>query len=566
MRLAQVQHACVGRPGQRVLGDEAGRAAHHEEADDDHRHQPQRQLPAGRSRCRAAASSARGSPARWRPRSTSATMATTMPRLPDLKYGARRATRCSRGGHGQGRPQCRGSGRRRLSRRCRIRRPACLQSVQARRASTELWPRAALYAPGTAALTNNSFASVTRRTRPASTPPSWPRRRFLGALAAAAAAPARAVPRRDHRRRRHADAGGHRRPSATRTSRRCRWPPSCAPTSSAAACSACVDAPGGFDETAAASACPTGAAAAPTRWLVGSVTRLADGRFDVRFKLWDVVKGERPGRPEPCRAAGRPAPGGAPRRRLDLPEPDRRARRVLHAHRLRHARRPAAITLHVTDADGEGGQIALASPEPDHLAGLVAQRQANWPTCPSRARRPWSGCRTWPPASAAWWPTSAAPTARRPGRPTAATWRVTLSRDGGSQLYLMSRDGGTPRRLTQQLGHRHRAGVHARRPADLLRQRPRRRPADLPHAASAAATPSASPSRAATTSARRSAPTAACWPTSRARAAAFKLMVQDLAGGTPQALTDTSDDESPSFAPNGRLLVYATPRRRAATC
>ena len=35
-------------------------------------------------------------------------------------------------------------------------------------------------------------------------------------------------------------------------------------------------------------------------------------------------------------------------------------------------------------------------------------------------------------------------------------------------------------------------------------------------------------------------------------------MTQDLAGGTPQALTDTSDDESPSFAPNGRLLVYAT--------
>jgi TolB protein len=40
--------------------------------------------------------------------------------------------------------------------------------------------------------------------------------------------------------------------------------------------------------------------------------------------------------------------------------------------------------------------------------------------------------------------------------------------------------------------------------------------------------------------------------------AAFKVMVQELAGGAPLAITDTSDDESPSFAPNGRLIVYAS--------
>ena len=44
MRAAQVQHALVGGPGQGVLGDEGGRAAQHEHADEDHRHQPQRDV------------------------------------------------------------------------------------------------------------------------------------------------------------------------------------------------------------------------------------------------------------------------------------------------------------------------------------------------------------------------------------------------------------------------------------------------------------------------------------------------------------------------------------------
>ena len=39
---------------------------------------------------------------------------------------------------------------------------------------------------------------------------------------------------------------------------------------------------------------------------------------------------------------------------------------------------------------------------------------------------------------------------------------------------------------------------------------------------------------------------------------AFKLALTDLANGSGgvRLLTDTSDDESPSFAPNGRLIVY----------
>jgi TolB protein len=39
---------------------------------------------------------------------------------------------------------------------------------------------------------------------------------------------------------------------------------------------------------------------------------------------------------------------------------------------------------------------------------------------------------------------------------------------------------------------------------------------------------------------------------------AFKLHVMDLSAGTATAITDTAADESPSFAANSRLIVYAT--------
>jgi TolB protein len=39
---------------------------------------------------------------------------------------------------------------------------------------------------------------------------------------------------------------------------------------------------------------------------------------------------------------------------------------------------------------------------------------------------------------------------------------------------------------------------------------------------------------------------------------AFKLHLMELASGAVTAITDTTADESPSFAPNNRLIVYAT--------
>ena len=162
--------------------------------------------------------------------------------------------------------------------------------------------------------------------------------------------------------------------SAAKTSAAWRWPPSCAPTSSAAACSA-PRRPAGRWTKAATSTWPTGAAAAPTPLVAGSVTRLADGRFDVRFRLWDAVEERAAAGPEQGRARGRPAPGRAPHRRRDPRKAHRRARRLRHPHRLRRARRPP---LHAARHRRRRRRRAggAGQPRAHHLAGLVARRQA----------------------------------------------------------------------------------------------------------------------------------------------------------------------------------------------
>ena len=138
------------------------------------------------------------------------------------------------------------------------------------------------------------------------------------------------------------------------------------------------------------------------------------------------------------------------------------------------------FTLRVADADGEGGQVALNSPEPIISPAWSPER----PRARLRVvREPEGGglhAGRRDRQRAARSPTSAARTARRPGRPTARRWPSPCRAMAGSQLYLIGRDGEQRAPPDDEPGDRHRAGVRARRQDDLLRQRPRRRPADLP--------------------------------------------------------------------------------------
>ena len=95
----------------------------------------------------------------------------------------------------------------------------------------------------------------------------------------------------------------------------------------------------------------------------GSATRLADGRFDVRYKLWDVVKGEAlTGQSLAVPAADLRL---AAHKMADAVQERLTGEPGVNATRIAYVTRAAnRYSLRITDADGEGGQIALASPQP----------------------------------------------------------------------------------------------------------------------------------------------------------------------------------------------------------
>ena len=288
----------------------------------------------------------------------------------------------------------------------------------------------------------------------------------------------------------------------------------------------------------------------------GSMTRLADGRFDIRFRLWDVVRGT-----ELIAQSQAMLPADlrlAAHRIADAIYERLTGDKGVFATRIAYVTRANnRYTLRVADSDGEGGQVALNSPEPiispawspdgRELAyvSFETQKAVVWvQTVASGQRRMVANFRG----------SNSAPAWSPDGQQLA----VTLSRDGGSQLHLIGRDGSNVRRITSSqaidtepvftpdgrglLFVSDRGGgpqVYRTTPAGGSVER-------VTFSGSYNISPAISPDGRTLAYISR-------------QSGAFKLTVQDLqSGSAPQAITDTTDDESPSFAPNGKLIIYAT--------
>ena len=288
---------------------------------------------------------------------------------------------------------------------------------------------------------------------------------------------------------------------------------------------------------------------------VGSATRLADGRYDVRFRLWDVVRGQS------LAADGFVVIAAdlrlAAHRIADMIYEKLTGDKGVFSTRIAYVTKAGPrYNLWVADADGENAQSALASNEPIiSPAWSASGRQLAYVSFESRKPVVYvheiaSGSRR---LIANFRGSNSAPAWSPDGR----TLAVTLTRDGGSQLYTIASTGGEPRRLTQSSGIDTEPLFSADgRSIFFVSDRggsPQvyRMPATGGEAQRVTFTGSYNISPTLSPDGR--------WLAYISRiSGAFKLQVMEIATGNVQSVTDTTADESPSFAPNGRLIVYAT--------
>lgn len=289
--------------------------------------------------------------------------------------------------------------------------------------------------------------------------------------------------------------------------------------------------------------------------LTGSINKAADGRFEVRYRLWDVVRAQDLG--------GQSFVVLASDLRLVSHRIADQIYEKLTGDKGVFSTRVTYVTkqankhlLWVADSDGENAQAALTSPEPI-ISPRWAPNGTDLAYVSFESRKPVvyvhdvaTGKRR---MLANFKGSNSAPAWAPDGKSIA----LTLSRDGGSQIFTLDAKGGEPKRITQSSG---------------IDTEPIFTPdgsavyfvSDRGGSPQIYRTPSnGGPVQRVTFSGNYNISPALSpdgrWLAYIARnGSQYKLQLLDLTTDKVYPLTETSMDERPSFAPNSKLIMYAT--------
>ena len=289
--------------------------------------------------------------------------------------------------------------------------------------------------------------------------------------------------------------------------------------------------------------------------VIGGAQRLPDGRFEVRFRLFDV--------PKQTQLAGvaytlSPAQARATAHRIaDVIYEKLTGERGVFSTRIAYVvKQNGRFELRIADADGQGAQVALASREPiispswspDGTRLAYVSFESKKPVVYVHSLT--SGQRH---VVANFRGSNSAPSWSPDGKQLAAV----LSKEGGSQIYLINADGSNVRRITQSAGIDTEPFFSA--DGQFIYFTSDRGGSPQIYRMSAAG---GEASRITFDGGYNVSPRLSVNGKSMAFVSRhdgrFQLAVMDLESRQMQVLTDTQRDESPSFAPNGTMILYAT--------
>ena len=290
--------------------------------------------------------------------------------------------------------------------------------------------------------------------------------------------------------------------------------------------------------------------------VTGSVNRLADGRIDVRFKLYDTGRQQDLGG---IALTSTPANARLSAHRIaDFVYEKLTGEKGVFSTRIAYVLKqgPARYELQVADSDGFNPQNALVSKEPV-ISPAWSPDGSKLAYVSFEARKPVIYVHSVATGQRV-------PVANFKGSNSAPSWSpdgrqlaITLTRDGNSQVYLINADGSNARRLTQSSGIDTEPDFSADGQSVYFTSDRGGGPQIYRMSAAGGDAQRVTFKGDYNISPRVSPDGRTIAYVSR-RGGRFQVYALDLASSQEALLTDTSKDESPSFAPNGKLILYAT--------